>query len=73
MMCLGTNDRGEPIPLQADKWFEFSIFLLGKKKKKKKKKKIKEPYYLSIAEGRIVGFIPYPKGISAMGNVNGLV
>ena len=31
------------------------------------------PYYLPIAGGRIIGFIPFPKGISAMGNAISLV
>ena len=31
------------------------------------------PYYLPIARGRIIGFIPFPKGISAMWNAVSLV
>ena len=63
------NRLAEPISFQV--WFEFRAFLLFNQLPYQGKR-ISLPSYLLIAGGKAVGFMPFPRSISSMWNVNSL-
>ena len=50
-----------------------SVFLFSYTSCHSKFTELSLPYYLSMVGGRIIGCIPFPKGISTMWNANSLV
>ena len=67
------NNMAEPIPPSPDLQLVLIQVSFVKTGCHTKAKEPSLLYYLSISSGRLVGFIPFFKGISAMGNANSLI